>query len=69
MATTAAAALRGTSWSMADDERFEQVEEEIAHARRDAEDADILEDPDEPRFADSGTIGRDEDDQQIAPPG
>jgi len=54
---------------MADDERIEQVEEEIEHARRAAEEADILEDPDEPRFADSGTIGRDEDDQQIAPPG
>ena len=54
---------------MADDERFEQVEEEIEHARSAAEDADILEDPDEPHFTDSGTIGRDEDDQQIAPPG
>ena len=54
---------------MADDERIEQVEEEIEHARRAAEEADILEDPDEPRFSDSGTIGREEDDQQIAPPG
>jgi hypothetical protein len=54
---------------MADDERFEQVEEEIGHARSAAEDADILEDPDEPRFADSGTIRPEEDDQQIAPPG
>jgi hypothetical protein len=54
---------------MADDERIERVQEEIDAARRAAEDADILEDPDEPRFAESGTIGRDEDDQQIAPPG
>ena len=54
---------------MADDERIEQVEEEIEHARSAAEDADVLDDPDEPRFADSGTIGREQDDQQIAPPG
>ena len=54
---------------MADDERIEQVEEEIEHARSAAEDADILEDPDEPRFAESGTIGHEQDDQQIAPPG
>jgi hypothetical protein len=54
---------------MADDERSERVQEEIDSARRAAEDADILEDPDEPRFTDSGTIGREEDDQQIAPPG
>jgi hypothetical protein len=54
---------------MADDERIEQVQEEIDAARRAAEDADVLEDPDEPRFADSGTIGGEEDDQQIAPPG
>jgi hypothetical protein len=54
---------------MAEDERFERVQEEIDDARHAAEDADILEDPDEPRFADSGTIGREEDDQQIAPPG
>jgi hypothetical protein len=54
---------------MADDERMERIQEVIDDARRAAEDADILEDPDEPRFADSGTIGREEDDQQIAPPG
>jgi hypothetical protein len=54
---------------MAEDERIEQVQDEIDHARSAAEDADILEDPDEPRFADSGTIGGDQDDQQIAPPG
>jgi hypothetical protein len=54
---------------MADDERLERIQEEIDSARRAAEDADILEDPDEPHFSDSGTIGREEDDQQIAPPG
>ena len=54
---------------MADDERIERIQEEIDHARRAAEEADILEDPDEPHFADSGTIAREEDDQQIAPPG
>jgi hypothetical protein len=54
---------------MADDERIERVQEEIDAARRTAEDADVLEDPDEPRFADSGTIAPEEDDQQIAPPG
>ena len=54
---------------MADDERFEQVQEEIDAARKEAEDADILEDPDEPLFSDSGTIAPEADDQQIAPPG
>ena len=54
---------------MADDERLERIQEEIDSARSAAEDADIVEDPDEPRFADSGTITPDEDDQQIAPPG
>jgi hypothetical protein len=54
---------------MADDERIERIEDEIDSARRTAEDADLLEDPDEPTFADSGTVGREEDDQQIAPPG
>ena len=54
---------------MADDERFERVQDEIDAARKAAEDADILEDPDEPHFSDSGTIHPEEDDQQIAPPG
>ena len=51
------------------DERLDQVEQDIADARNQAEDAGILEDPDEPRFHESGEIGRDLDDQQIAPPG
>jgi hypothetical protein len=54
---------------MADDERIERVQDEIDAARSAAEDADIVDDPDEPRFADSGTIAPDQDDQQIAPPG
>ena len=54
---------------MADEERIERVEEEIAEARKHAEDAGILEHPDEPLFAESGTIEPEEDDQQIAPPG
>ena len=54
---------------MADDERIERIQEEIDAARHAAEEADVLEDPDEPRFADSGTIAAEEDDQQIAPPG
>ena len=54
---------------MADDERIERVQDEIDSARSAAEDADILPDPDEPTFADSGTIAPDQDDQQIAPPG
>ena len=54
---------------MADDERIERVQDEIDSARSAAEDADIVDDPDEPRFADSGTIAPDQDDQQIAPPG
>ena len=54
---------------MADDERIERVQDEIDTTRSTAEEADLLEDPDEPRFADSGTIAPEEDDQQIAPPG
>jgi hypothetical protein len=54
---------------MADDERIERVQDEIDAARKAAEEADILQDPDEPRFADSGTIDPEADDQQIAPPG
>jgi len=54
---------------MAEDERIERIQEEIDAARSEAEEADLLDDPDEPRFADSGTIATDEDDQQIAPPG
>ena len=54
---------------MSEDPRIDQVEKDIAKARDEAEDAGILEDPDEPKFHESGTIGRELDDQQIAPPG
>jgi hypothetical protein len=50
------------------DERLDQVEDEIQAARRTAEDADILDDPDEPKFYESGERS-DIDDQTIAPPG
>jgi hypothetical protein len=51
------------------DDEIRRVEEQIAEARTAAEDAGILEDGDEPRFEESGTIRPEEDDQQIAPPG
>ena len=53
----------------ADDSRLDQVENDIADARSQAEDAGILEDPDEPKFHESGDINPELDDQQIAPPG
>ncbi|CAN5519588.1 hypothetical protein BH18ACT1_BH18ACT1_10530 [soil metagenome] len=48
---------------------LEEVEEEIRTARSTAEDAGILEDPDEPTFHQSGELGREADDEQVAPPG
>ena len=54
---------------MTDDSRLEQVEKQIAEARKDAEDAGILEDPEEPKFYESGEIGEEQDDQTIVPPG
>ncbi|MDQ3306579.1 MAG: hypothetical protein M3535_11510, partial [Actinomycetota bacterium] len=50
------------------EERLEQVQEDIDHARKTAEDADVLIDPDEPRFYESGDT-EEEDDQTTAPPG
>ncbi len=50
-----------------DDDRLDEVGDQIDHARDTAEDADILEDPDEPRFADSGDVRPGDDDQQVAP--
>jgi hypothetical protein len=50
------------------DERLDHVEQEIEHARKTAEDAGILDDPDEPKFYESGEAS-DLDDQTIAPPG
>ena len=48
-------------------ERLEELEDKIQHAKRRAMDDDLIDDPDEPRFYESGTIGADEDDQTIAP--
>jgi hypothetical protein len=48
------------------DERLDQVEQEIEHARKTAEEADILEDPDEPTFIGSGEES-DVEDESIAP--
>ena len=53
---------------MAADERLDQVEEDIEKARRAAQDAQILDDPDEPKFHETGDLS-DHDDQTIAPPG
>ena len=54
---------------MASDERLDQLGEQIDEARKHAEDADLIDDPDEPKFYESGDEGREEDDQTIAPPG
>ena len=45
------------------------MEEQIDEARKTAEDAGILDDPEERRFVESGDQGKEEDDQTIAPPG
>jgi hypothetical protein len=48
------------------DERLDEVEHEIQHARHTAEEADILPDPKERHFYESGAES-DVDDQTIAP--
>lgn len=53
----------------ADDARLDKVDEDIKKARDEAEDAGILEDPDEHKYYESGDIGTELDDQQITPPG
>ena len=50
------------------DEKLDHVEQDIERARDQAEDAGILDDPDEPKFYESGELS-DVDDQTIAPPG
>ena len=50
------------------DDRLESVERHIQDARDAAEDAGILDDPDERRFYESGERSE-ADDQTIAPPG
>lgn len=49
-------------------ERLQQVQDDIDSARKNAEDADVLVDREEPQFHDSGDQEA-EDDQTIAPPG
>ncbi|HSH23246.1 MAG TPA: hypothetical protein VK975_04205 [Acidimicrobiales bacterium] len=51
-------------------ERLQQVQDDIDSARKNAVDADVLVDPEEPQFHESGDqdTGVD-DDQTIAPPG
>ena len=56
---------------MAAEDRLEKVQEEIDKAREEAQDAHILDDPDDrdkPKFYESGSES-DSDDQTIAPPG
>ena len=50
-------------------ERIDEVGEHIDEARQQAEDDDLLIDPDERRYHESGEIRPDEDDQTITPPG
>ena len=52
-----------------DQERLQQLQDDIDSARNTAEDANVLIDPDEPRFHESGEVGKDLDDQTVAPPG
>ena len=58
---------RGMKVPMSEDPRLDAVEEHIEKARQDAEDAGILEDPDERHYYESGEDGG--DDQTITPPG
>lgn len=51
------------------DDRLDQLGERIDDAREQAEDAGILDDPDEQKFYESGEEGREEDDQTVTPPG
>ena len=48
---------------------LEELQEQIDDAREKAEEALPELEDDEQRFHESGTVGRDKDDQEIAPPG
>ena len=52
-----------------DASRTDEVQQEIDKARKSAQDAHILDDPDEQKFYESGTVHPELDDQTIAPPG
>lgn len=49
-----------------DPDRLQQLDEDIDHARRTAQDADLMEDPDEPKYYESGSKS-DIDDQTALP--
>jgi hypothetical protein len=51
-----------------DEKRLDDLQEHIDHARHTAEQAHVVEDPDQPRFYETGELS-DIDDQTIAPPG
>jgi hypothetical protein len=48
---------------------LEDLQQHIDEAREKAEEAIPELEDDEQRFHESGTVGRDQDDQEIAPPG
>jgi hypothetical protein len=50
-------------------DRLDDLQRSIDDARDRAEDDGIIEDPDEPKYHESGTIRPDLDDQAITPPG
>ena len=50
------------------DDRLDELGKKIDTTRETAEDAGIIEDPDEPKFYETGDAS-DVDDQTIAPPG
>ncbi len=52
-----------------EEERLQQVQDDIDSARKNAEDADVLVDRDEPQFHESGEQDPELDDQTVAPPG
>jgi hypothetical protein len=52
-----------------DPSELDAVQQEIDHARKAAQDAHVLDDPDEQKFYESGTVAPELDDQTIAPPG
>ncbi|MEY2591712.1 MAG: hypothetical protein QOJ67_3696 [Acidimicrobiaceae bacterium] len=50
-----------------DPKKLDAVQREIDHARKAAQDAHVIDDPNEPKFHESGSIRPDLDDQEIAP--
>ncbi|MBW3573972.1 MAG: hypothetical protein KY450_03760 [Actinobacteria bacterium] len=59
-----------TDEDVPDQEKLQQLQDDIDSARKNAEDAEVLVDTDEPEFHESGDEQSEEmDDQTIAPPG